>query len=115
MKKKQRPEPMVGPSTTIFKFFVSILLNENRTKGENEREYLYEQKRKGEEIIVVTASRRRAMKELGRVTFSPDTTSGGGSPRASLERRVSLERKIVLLNMKRKKGKIVKNDEKILI
>jgi hypothetical protein len=38
MKKKQRPEPMVGPSTTIFKFFVSILLNENRTKGENERE-----------------------------------------------------------------------------
>jgi hypothetical protein len=45
------------------------------------------------------------MKELGRVTFSPDTTSGGSSPRASLERRVSLERKIVLLNMKRKKGK----------
>ncbi len=38
MKKKQRPEPMVGPSTTIFKFFVRILLNENRTKGENERE-----------------------------------------------------------------------------
>ena len=25
-------------------------------------------------IIVVMASRRRAMKELGRVTFSPDTT-----------------------------------------
>ena len=24
------------------------------------------------------------MKELGRVTFSPDTTSGGGSPRVSL-------------------------------
>ena len=54
------------------------------------------------------------MKELGRVTFSPDTTSGGGSPRASLERRVSPERKIVLLNMKQKKGKIVKNDEKII-
>ena len=54
MKKKQRPEPMVGPSTTIFKFFVSILLNENRTKGKNERENIYEQKRKGEEIIVVT-------------------------------------------------------------
>ncbi len=70
------------------------MLNENRTKGENERENIYEQKRKGEEIIVVTASRRRAMKELGRVTFSPDTTSGGGSPRDSLER------KIALLNMK---------------
>ena len=45
-------------------------------------------------IIVVMASRRRAMKELGRVTFSPDTTSGGGSP------PVSLEREIILLNMK---------------
>ena len=64
--------------------FLSILLNENRTKGENERDNIYEQKRKGEEIIVVTASRRRAMKELGRVTFSLDTTSGGGSPRVSL-------------------------------
>ena len=42
------------------------MLNENRTKGENERENIYEQKRKGEEIIVLTASRRRAMKELGR-------------------------------------------------
>ncbi len=71
---------MVGPSTTIFNFFGSILLNENRTKSENERENIYEQKRKGEEIIVVMAS-RRAMTELGRVTFSPDTTSGGGSPR----------------------------------
>ena len=81
MKKKQRQEPMVGPSTTIFKIFVSILLKENRTKCENERENMYEQKRKREEIIVVTASRRRAMKELGRVTFSPDTTSDGGSPR----------------------------------
>ncbi len=85
MKKKQRPEPMVGPSATIFKNFVSILLNENRTKGENERENIYEQKRKGEEIIIVTASQRRAMKELGRVTFSPDTTSGGGSPRLARE------------------------------
>ncbi len=69
---------------------------------------MYELKRKGEKIIVVMASRRRAMKELGRVTFSPDTTSAGGSPRDSLW-RVSLERKIVLLNMKCKKGKIVKN------
>ena len=65
------------------------------------KERIYEQKRKGEKIIVVTAS----MKELGRVTFSPDTTSGGGSPRAFLGRRVSQERKIVLLNMKRIKGK----------
>ncbi len=71
------------------------MFNENRTKSENEREYMYELHRKGEKIIVVMASRRRAMKELGRVTFSPDTTSGGGSPRAS-PRRVSLERKIVL-------------------
>ena len=54
---------------------------------------------KEKRIIVVMASRRRAMKELGRVTFSPDTT-GGGSPRDALERRDSLERKIVLLNMK---------------
>jgi len=64
MKKKQRPEPMVGPSTTIFKFFVSILLNE-KTKSENEREYMYKQERKRRKIIVVMASRRRAMKELG--------------------------------------------------
>ncbi len=84
MKKKQSPEPMVGPSTTIFKIFVSILLNENRTERRKRKR---EQKRKGEEIIVVTASRRRAMKELGRVTFSPDTTSGGGSPRPPREER----------------------------
>ena len=51
MKKKQRSEPCVGPSTTIFKFFVSILLNENRTKSENEREYMYEQKRKGKKRL----------------------------------------------------------------
>jgi hypothetical protein len=54
------------------------------------------------------------MKELGRVTFSPYTTSGGGSPRDSL-RWVSLERKTVSLNMKCKKGKIVRNVEKIHI
>ena len=68
-------------------------MNENRTKSENERENIYEQKRKGEKIIVVTASRRRAMKELGRVTFSPDTTSGGGSPRVSLRGLPKRERK----------------------
>ncbi len=43
------------------------------------------------------------MKELGGVTFSPDTTSGGGSPRASLGRRVSLERKIVLFKYEKEK------------
>ena len=41
----------------------------NRKRGEKRKET----------IIVVMASRRKAMKELGRVTFSPDTTSGGGS------------------------------------
>ena len=65
---------------------------------------MYEQKRKGKKIIVVMASRRRAMKELGRVTFSPDTTSGGGSP------LVSLEREIILLNMKEREK--VNNDKK---
>ncbi len=45
------------------------------------------------------------MKELGRVTFSPDTTSGGGSPRASLGRRVSLERKITFKYEKKKREK----------
>ena len=53
-----------------------------------------ERRKKERKIIVVMASRRRAMKELGRVTFSPDTTSGGGSP------LVSLEREIIRLNMK---------------
>ena len=33
MKKKQRPEPMVGPSTTIFNFFVSIVWNEIERKA----------------------------------------------------------------------------------
>jgi hypothetical protein len=79
----------------IFVFvFVDILLNANRTKRENEREYIYEQKRKGTKIIVVMASRRRAMKELGRVTFSPDTTSGGGSPRGPLRGLPKRERYI---------------------
>ncbi len=43
--------------------------------------------KKGRINIVVMASRRRAMKELSRVTFSPDTTSGGGSPGVSLRER----------------------------
>ena len=51
-------------------------------------------------IIVVMASRRRAMKELGRVTFSPDTTSSGGSPRVSLRglRIPEREKERILLN-----------------
>jgi hypothetical protein len=40
---------------------------------------------KQEKNIVVMASQRRAMTELGRVTFPPDTTSGGGSPRVFLK------------------------------
>ena len=70
-----------------------MLLNENRTKNKNEREYMYDQKRKGKKIIVVMASRRRAMKELGSGTFSPDTTSGGGSPRVFLRGLPKRERK----------------------
>ena len=64
-----------------------------KIEGSEKRKKKREKGKNKEKIIVVMASRRRAMKELGRVTFSPDTTSGGGSPRASLERRVSLERK----------------------
>ncbi len=94
--KKQRPEPMCRSQYHyFFCFFVSILLNENRTKSKNERENIHEQKRKGEEIIVV-ASRRRGYEGAGQGHIFPDTTSGGGSPRASLEMRVSLERNLVL-------------------
>ena len=53
--------------------------------------------KKEEKLIVVMASRRRAMTELGRVTFSPDTTSGGGSPRVSLRETSPSERKRHLL------------------
>ncbi len=66
---------------------------------------MYEQKGKGKKIIVVMASRRRAMKELGRVAFSPDTTSGGGSPRASLERRVPIEEDSTFKYEMKKRGK----------
>ncbi len=55
------------------------------------------QKRNEEKSIVVMASRRRAMKELGRVTFSPDTTSCGGSPRVSLRDLPKRERKNYLI------------------
>jgi hypothetical protein len=43
-----------------------------------------ENKKKEKNIIVMMTSRRRAMKELGRVPLSHNTTSGGGSPRVSL-------------------------------
>ena len=62
-----------------------------------------EKGKKEEKIIVVMASRRRAMKELGRVTFSPDTTSGGGSPRVSLRGLPKRERKIYLNLIRRQK------------
>ncbi len=44
MKKKQRPEPMVGPSTTIFKIFVGVLLNEIERKAKT-KERIYMNKR----------------------------------------------------------------------
>ena len=56
-----------------------------------------------EKIIVVMASRRRAMKELGRVTFSPDTTSGGGSPRVSLRGLPEREKENYLNLIRRQK------------
>jgi hypothetical protein len=58
---------------------------------------------KEEKIIVLLSSRRRAMKELGRVTFSPDTTSGGGSPRVSLRSLPKRERNIYLNLIRRQK------------
>ena len=62
-----------------------------------------EKGKKEEKIIVVMASRRRAMTELGRVTFSPDTTSGGGTPRVSLRGLPKRERKIYLNVIRRQK------------
>ncbi len=48
---------------------------------ESEQEKGKQEKRK--QIIVVMASQRRAIMKLGRVTFSPETTSGEGPPRFS--------------------------------
>ncbi len=56
--------------------------------------------RKEAEIIVMMASRRRAMKELGRVTFSPDTTSSGDSPRVSLRGLFKREESFLKQNIK---------------
>ncbi len=66
---------------------------------QNEKE---KEVKKEEKSIVVMASRRRAMAELARVTFSPDTTSGGGSPRVFLRGLPKREREIYL--MRRLKG-----------
>ena len=66
-------------------------------------------------IIVVMASRRRAMKELGRVTFSPDTTSSGGSPRVSLMGLPKREREIYLILRRRLKGRKVRKIKHINI
>ncbi len=63
-----------------------------------------EKGKKEKKIIFAMASRRRAMKELGRVTFSPDTTSSGGSPRDSLR---SLPKKLLHLNSRRGSEKIL--------
>ena len=49
-----------------------------KKRGRQERER--EQASKDTGSIVGMASRRRTMTELGRVTFSPDTTPSGGSP-----------------------------------
>ena len=62
-------------------------------------------------IIVVMASRRRSMKELGRVTFSPDTTFGGGSPRGPLR---GLPRGKNILHINNRKNKEEKENEKNL-
>jgi hypothetical protein len=54
-------------------------------------------KKKEEKIIVAMTSRRRAKRELGTVTFSPDTTSGGGSPRVSLGVSLREKEKIIYI------------------
>ena len=54
-------------------------LKKNKKKRNRPREKI----QKKDIIIVAMASRRRAMKVLGRVTFPPDTTSGGGASRVS--------------------------------
>ncbi len=66
------------------------------------------EKNRKEQIIVVMASLRRDIKELGRVTFSPDTTSGGGSPRVSLWGLPQRERKMYLILIRRQKGREVR-------
>ena len=67
---------MVGPSTSIFKIFVSILLDESRTESNAEKKR--ETESEEEPIIVMLGSQQRAVPELGRVPLSPDTTSGAG-------------------------------------
>ena len=103
-KKHEAKNPSVGPGITIFKFFVSILLNENRAEGNAKNKEVKQE----EKFIGVMASRRRAMTELGRVTFSPDTTSGGGSPPVSLRGLPQREREIYLILMRLKGRKVRK-------
>ena len=75
-----------------------------------------EKGKKEEKIIVVMASRRRAMKELGRVTFSPDTTSGGGSLRVSLRGLPKRERKNIFnFNKTTERTRSEKNKTRIFI
>ena len=67
-------------------------------------------KRGREKRSVVMASRRRAMKELGRVTFSPDTTSGGGSPRVSLRGLPKRKREFIYFNKTIERTRSEKNE-----
>ncbi len=66
-----------------------------------------ERRKKEEKFIVVMACRRRAMKELSRVTFSPGTTSGDDSPRVSL-RGLPREKENMFNFNKRQKGREVR-------
>ena len=70
-----------------------------------------ERGKKGRKIIGVMASRRRAMTELGRVTISPDTTSGGGSPRVSLRGLPERDRETYLNCIIRQKGREVRKNK----
>ena len=105
MKKKQRPEPMCRAITffTLYMVFHCMQI-EQKAKRKRKRET-----RKQKKIIVVMAARRRAMKELGKVAFSPDITSGGGSPRVSLRDLPERERENKILCGDEKGREVSKN------
>ena len=67
-----------------------------------------EKGKKEEIIIVVVAPRRRAMTQLGRVTFSPGTTSGVGSAEVSLWVSLREKERIYLILIRRQKGREVR-------
>ena len=72
MKKKHEARTLV-PVSLFFKFFVSILLNEN--KSEKEREEKKENKNHRRDGLPA-----EGYEGAGQGTFSPDTTSGGLTP-----------------------------------